>query len=71
MAIYTRTGDKGQSSLFNKKRVLKSDLRLHAIGTLDELNSLIGVVIAHLNSERKDSIKKELEKIQNDLLDIG
>ena len=51
------------------QRVLKSDLRVEAYGTIDELNSIIGVV---LNSKYQVlSIKKELIRIQNDLLDIG
>lgn len=73
MAIYTRTGDKGKTSLFNGQRVSKADLRVETYGTIDELNSTIGVAIAELiriNDEGL-SIKKELIKIQNDLLDIG
>jgi cob(I)alamin adenosyltransferase len=70
MPIYTRTGDKGQSALFNGRRVFKSDLRLHTIGTIDELNSFIGLVVAHLGT-KAIIIKKELQLIQNDLLDIG
>lgn len=77
MAIYTRTGDKGETSLFNKKRVLKSDIRVEAYGTIDELNSAIGVVIAENQRSKIKSqkyilkIKNELISIQNDLLEIG
>jgi cob(I)alamin adenosyltransferase len=71
MPIYTRTGYKGQTSLINKTRVFKSDPRMHTIGTVDELNSFIGVVIAHLTARKTVIIKKELRHIQNDLLDIG
>ncbi len=46
MPIYTRTGDKGKTSLLSGQRVLKDDLRVDAYGTIDELNSAIGVVIA-------------------------
>lgn len=69
MAIYTRTGDKGITSLFNGQRVSKTDVRVDAYGTVDELNSIIGVVLS--SKYKVLSIKKELIKIQNDLLDIG
>ena len=66
MAIYTRTGDRGKTSLFDGQRVSKASLRVEAYGTVDELNSIIGVIIAE-----KSKINKELIKIQNDLFDIG
>ncbi len=66
--IYTRTGDKGKTSLFDGKRVLKSDKKVEAYGTIDELNSSIGAASAFI---RIRSINKELEEIQNDLLEIG
>ena len=69
MPIYTRTGDKGQTSLFNKQRVFKFHIRVEAYGTVDELNSAIGVVLS--SKYKVLSIKKELTKIQNDLLEIG
>lgn len=71
--IYTKTGDKGKTSLFNGQRISKADLRVDAYGTVDELNSAIGVVIAELLmiKDKGLMIKKELVKIQNDLLDIG
>lgn len=68
--IYTKTGDKGKTSLFNGKRVLKSDLRVDTYGTVDELNSVIGVLRAELGKKHK-SIAQVLADIQNDLLDIG
>lgn len=70
MAIYTRTGDKGKTSLFNKQRVSKADIRVEAYGTVDELNSVIGVSISSLRSQMSN-LKEELIKIQNDLLSIG
>jgi cob(I)alamin adenosyltransferase len=70
MPIYTRTGDKGKTSLFDGTRVLKSHPRVDTYGTIDELNSTIGHVIAHLRAQ-ENHVKKELEKIQHDLFDIG
>lgn len=70
MPIYTRTGDKGKTSLFDGTRVFKSDKRVETYGTIDELNSTIGAAIAHLTA-KNHIVKKELEKIQHDLLDIG
>ncbi len=70
MAIYTRTGDKGKTSLFDGTRVLKSHIRVDAYGTVDELNSTIGFAAAQLRTENK-KLRIELESIQNDLLDIG
>ena len=69
MPIYTRTGDRGQTSLFNKQRVPKFHIRVEAYGTVDELNSAIGVVLS--SKYKVLSIKRELVRIQNDLLDIG
>lgn len=44
MKVYTKTGDKGKTSLFGGKRVLKNDLQIDAYGTVDELNSWIGLL---------------------------
>lgn len=68
MAIYTRTGDKGKTSLFDGTRVLKSHPRVETYGTIDELNSMIGVIVAEIKDVR---VKNELERIQHDLFDIG
>lgn len=70
MPIYTRTGDKGKTSLFDGSRVLKSDLRVEVYGTIDELNSMIGLVLAHLKPSYAKP-KAELEEIQHDLFAIG
>jgi cob(I)alamin adenosyltransferase len=68
MPIYTRTGDRGKTTLREGKKVSKTHVRLEAYGAVDELNSSLGVVIANL---KNTSLKKELLKIQNDLFDVG
>jgi cob(I)alamin adenosyltransferase len=68
MKIYTRTGDKGQTSLFGGKRVDKNHLRVAAYGTVDELNSCLGVAVAH--SEHTD-INQWLKGVQKDLFALG
>ena len=45
--VYTRSGDKGQTSLVNGTRILKSDARIELYGEVDELNSWLGVVLSH------------------------
>lgn len=70
MPIYTRTGDKGDTSLYGGKRVSKAHERVETYGTVDELNSVMGVVIAHLRVNRK-GLKELLESIQIDLFTIG
>ncbi len=69
MAIYTRTGDKGKTGLFNGKRVSKDSLIMEAIGSVDELNAVLGVVLS--SKYQVVSIKTELLKVQNDLFEIG
>lgn len=73
MPIYTRTGDKGKTSLFGGKRVLKSDIRVDTYGTIDELNSAIGVVIAGIANRKSQiaNVQKELLQIQHDLFAVG
>lgn len=70
MKIYTKTGDSGQTSLFGGKRVSKANLRVEAYGTVDELNSMIGVVVS-MGHGTKDLVDKTLLKIQSDLFEIG
>lgn len=69
MAIYTRTGDKGKTSLFSGIRVSKADLRVETYGTVDELNSVIGLILSL--GKKYLNLNRELIKIQRDLLDIG
>lgn len=68
MKIYTKTGDSGKTSLFGGKRVPKDALRIETYGTVDELNSLLGIVRAGKVNSKIDSI---LEEIQNDLFTLG
>jgi cob(I)alamin adenosyltransferase len=75
MSIYTRTGDKGKTSLFNGQRVSKSDLRIDIYGTIDELNSAMGVVLAEMQNAKckikNAKLKSEITLIQNDLFEIN
>jgi cob(I)alamin adenosyltransferase len=66
--IYTRTGDAGETSLGDGARVPKTDPRVVAYGTVDELNSQLGVVLA---AELPDEVREQLARIQNDLFDLG
>lgn len=66
--IYTRTGDGGSSGLVDGSRVSKAGLRMVAIGEVDEANSAIGVAIAALG---RGKISGRLERIQNELFDLG
>jgi cob(I)alamin adenosyltransferase len=68
MKIYTHTGDNGTTGLIGGTRVKKFDLRLEAYGTVDELNSFLGVVRSLQTDGHADQI---LEKIQNKLFVIG
>ncbi len=61
MKIYTRTGDKGETSLLRGGRVAKHDLRVDTYGTLDELNSLVGYVRALNDDKKVDEILKNLQ----------
>jgi cob(I)alamin adenosyltransferase len=66
--IYTKTGDSGSTSLIGGTKVPKSDLRIDTYGTVDELNSWIGLINDQLNSEE---FKNELRDIQDRLFTIG
>ena len=68
MKIYTKTGDKGDTSLFGGQRVPKDALRIEAYGTVDELNSILGVVLADTTDER---ICEILTQVQNQLFELG
>jgi cob(I)alamin adenosyltransferase len=66
--IYTKTGDSGETSLGDGQRVPKTDQRIVAYGTVDELNSVLGCVVAVRPSAE---IVRMLTLIQNDLFDVG
>ena len=66
--IYTRTGDKGTTGLGDGSRVDKDDLRVEAYGTVDELNSAMGLVLA---AELPEAVQPCLERIQHELFDLG
>jgi cob(I)alamin adenosyltransferase len=66
--IYTRGGDGGETSLGDGSRVSKLDGRIGAYGTVDELNSALGVVLA---GELDADLRAPLERIQNELFDVG
>ena len=66
--IYTRGGDQGETSLGDGSRVSKLDCRIGAFGTVDELNSAIGVVLA---GDVPEAMREPLTRIQNELFDVG
>ncbi len=68
MKIYTKTGDKGTTSLVGGTRVSKADIRLEAYGTADELNSFIGLLRAE---NMPENIDKTLNFVQNKLFNLG
>lgn len=68
MKIYTKTGDKGKTSLFGGKRVAKHDIRIEAYGTVDELNSYIGLI---RDQEIEETYIATLIEIQDRLFTIG
>jgi cob(I)alamin adenosyltransferase len=66
--IYTRTGDDGTTGLGDGTRVSKDDPRIEAFGTVDELNSHIGVILAH---KLPTAVTECLQDVQHDLFDLG
>lgn len=66
--VYTKTGDKGRTSLVGGKRVSKTHVRLESYGTVDELNSHIGVLITYVSDQQDIDF---LTKVQNKLFVIG
>jgi cob(I)alamin adenosyltransferase len=74
MKIYTKTGDKGTTSLIYGQRVAKNDLRVEAYGTCDETNSMIGLAVSYLQGEsfqKKELLDSLYHKIQTNLFHVG
>lgn len=67
--IYTRAGDRGETSLGDGSRVPKLDCRIGAFGTVDEVNAALGVVLT--TPDLPEPLRQPLERIQNDLFDVG
>lgn len=66
--IYTRTGDQGTTGLGDGSRVAKDDLRVQAMGDVDELNAVIGILLTEPIAE---DVRVSLTRIQHDLFDMG
>src|SRR5687768_6064093 len=67
--IYTRIGDDGETHLGDMSRVPKTNARIEAYGTVDELNAQLGVALALV--DLPESFAAYLERVQNDLFDVG
>lgn len=70
MKVYTRSGDTGTTQLVGGKKVGKFDLKVECYGTIDELNSWVGLIASEIKPQEKLLIK-ELIQIQNELFDLG
>ena len=71
MKIYTKTGDKGKTSLYGGLRVEKYSQRISAIGDVDELNALIGIVVNKVELINNKNVKDILIRVQNELFELG
>ena len=70
MKVYTQTGDQGKTSLLSGERVAKSNVRIQAYGEIDELNSVVGALMAALSADT-EPVRDELKRIQSDLFEVG
>lgn len=71
MSVYTRTGDKGETSLVSGNRVSKSSARINLYGDVDELNCYIGFLVSNLSQEKYEDTLLLLNKVQHSLFDLG
>jgi cob(I)alamin adenosyltransferase len=69
--IYTRTGDGGDTALGSGERVSKAHLRIHAYGTVDETNAIVGITRLHTTAPGFQKLDAMLSRIQNELFDLG
>lgn len=69
--IYTKTGDSGETSLFDNSRVSKADPRVDAYGEVDEVNACLGAAVAALAAGVGDDIASVLMTVQKDLFAVG
>ena len=70
MKIYTKTGDKGKTSLFSGERVSKANSRVEAYGDVDELNSVLGTLAASFSEDAPD-VRRAVEQVQRELFCVG
>lgn len=66
--IYTRTGDDGETMLGDGSRVKKTSARVRSYGACDELNSMLGLVLLHVED---NDVRDQIQRLQNDLFDLG
>lgn len=68
MKIYTKTGDEGDTKLFGGQKIKKSNKRIQTYGDIDELNAVLGITLAHINTP---SLKNIILALQNELFILG
>ena len=72
MKVYTGTGDQGKTSLFSGERLPKNDARIEAYGVVDELNAIVGALVAAMpGASGAEKVKAQLVRIQCDLFHVG
>ena len=69
--LYTRTGDEGQTGLADGRRIDKDHPRIEAMGSVDELNSVLGVLLADLQDQELSTLSAALAPVQHRLFDLG